>query len=483
MSPLKKIVMRISFPIALFLLFSTIYLFWGNIVLSLGLFYLGKIALILNYIVGILIWLTLAWSVIRIIDLLFWELIIELKIKKQVPTLMKQLSHIVILFIAVLGIIGVIFDQSVTGLLTASGVVGLIIGFSMKNLLSDIFNGIALNLDAPFKLGDYIFLHAPAINDSGEVLEITWRTTRLRNAKMQSIVISNHQLSTIPITNLSRNKKNKDFVEITLDNEYPFDRIETILTAATLSVEGVSNEEDINISIANISNLGIVYRVSYACDRNVKGDVVSNITQQLQLAGITSSIPKIEVKTLEQDNDVTRRSILNPRRFITNIALFKDLTPEELSLLLEQSQVFTVDKEEILVTEGESGDSMYLLAEGLLEATKQNIKSNQPELRVGFIRSGEYFGEMSLLTGSPRTATIKAKTHGTVICIPKSAIQSLFESHPSLIDAFSQIIADRELASKRALETFELPIAEEKSSLLQQVTDNIKAFFGFGGKI
>jgi small-conductance mechanosensitive channel len=126
-------------------------------------------------------------------------------------------------------------EASISGFIAASGVAGLVLGFALRGMIADFFSGIALNLDRSFSLGDHIKLDTGA---EGEVVEINWRTTVLRNLPGNHVAVPNSKISEMRIENYSRPETNHLMWSlITLDFDVPIPRAERILTAAVTQAQ------------------------------------------------------------------------------------------------------------------------------------------------------------------------------------------------------------------------------------------------------
>jgi CRP-like cAMP-binding protein len=100
---------------------------------------------------------------------------------------------------------------------------------------------------------------------------------------------------------------------------------------------------------------------------------------------------------------------------------------------------------QLLIEKGHTADSMYILIEGGLEVT---ILKDEEEVVVATIWPGDCVGEMSLLTGEPRSANVRAKTNSTLLEITKADIAPIFETHPELIEEISAVLEQRKAANQ-----------------------------------
>jgi CRP-like cAMP-binding protein len=134
----------------------------------------------------------------------------------------------------------------------------------------------------------------------------------------------------------------------------------------------------------------------------------------------------------------------------------------------------------VLVREGESGDSMFLLVEGTLHVFLE-ARGDRPRIRLAMLRPGDFFGEISLLTCEPRSATVMAVTDCLVYEITKDCMQQILSQRPEVGAALSMGVAERRLRLSAALANAspEQRIAET-GSLAQQILGKMRSYFGLG---
>ncbi|MBY0516688.1 MAG: cyclic nucleotide-binding domain-containing protein [Bacteriovoracaceae bacterium] len=99
-----------------------------------------------------------------------------------------------------------------------------------------------------------------------------------------------------------------------------------------------------------------------------------------------------------------------------------------------------IQKDDILIREGEHSAAMYWVQSGQLEVLKR--KGNE-EVKLGFIYSGELVGEMSFLDGEPRSASVKAVTECELVEIPKDVFEKVFLSQPTWFQGLVKTLTER----------------------------------------
>jgi CRP-like cAMP-binding protein len=134
---------------------------------------------------------------------------------------------------------------------------------------------------------------------------------------------------------------------------------------------------------------------------------------------------------------------------VYRLGVLKTLTLEQVTRLTDVAQIVNCRTNQLLIEKGHTADSMYILIEGGLEVTIPNDQGEQ--IVVASIWPGECVGEMSLLTGEPRSANVRAKINSTLIEITKADIAPIFESYPELIEEISIVLEQRKAANQLLL--------------------------------
>ncbi len=129
--------------------------------------------------------------------------------------------------------------------------------------------------------------------------------------------------------------------------------------------------------------------------------------------------------------------------------LFDQFPPAALEELLSSTSVHSFDTGEPLVREGDPGASLFLIEDGEVEVRTADPAGRQVSLaRLG---PGEFFGEVSILTGLPRTATVVAVSAATVIEIQRAAIDDIASRHPRVREVLERFYEERAQATVEAM--------------------------------
>ena len=257
----------------------------------------------------VLWWIVPAVFVNLAIDRCLWKPA-ERSSGRPVPTLLRWSVATLIFLLACFGVVAFVYDYTLTGLLATSGVVAMIIGLAVQLNITNLFAGVALNLERPFRVGDWIMVHGrtprPVDGVVGQVIDINWRTTRLQTADETVIVIPNGQLSEKTITNFMGPHEISRFeLVFTVDQTVPSDRVLAVIREALAEVTGTENgptdQHPPKVRIKQVTETGVEYLIHYfliprlVSPNKGRHSVNEAVLRHLREAGIELAYPKRRV--------------------------------------------------------------------------------------------------------------------------------------------------------------------------------------------
>jgi len=428
---------------------------------------------------GLAFWAVVARALSLALNYLFWDRWQEAHHHRYVPKLLKDITALAVWL--VIGIIALsqVFGVAVTGLVTASGIVIAVIGFALRGMIADIFTGIALGVEQPVETGDWIELENGKV---GRVVEMNWRATRLVTNDEVMIVIPNSYLASTPFTNFHAPEKFwRDRFRMTLGHDVPAHEAERILLSAVSQVpESTEIPRRPEVRLIEYNENGVVWEVRYwvpafARMPVVRDQVMRNALRNLALSGVR--IPRNRVEILSATHPMARRDAAREDRgLLRSMSLFEGLDDDELEQLREGLVPHVYPRGIPIVREGEAGESMFVVKEGCLEVRIRNEAGEN--VLVATQVAGMYFGEASLLTGEPRTATVTPVVDSLVLEIRKPEMAGLIERRPEIVDTLSAVLAERQLRNDEKLRDSSRAVQEaQQATLTQRIEARIARFF------
>jgi len=475
------ILKRLLVPVGFLLLFLIPTLYWDAVIFEFGSELLKRSLWIGRYVIGICLWLTLAWCVIRIIDFVVWPVFVEQRLGYMIPRLLKDFVRLVVVVTAVTVIVSVVFEKSITGFLAASGVVGLVLGFALRNMIADFFSGIALNLERSFTVGDRVQIEGSDL--TGDIVEINWRTTVIKNFTGNYLIIPNSRMASMQVENYHKPEKaHYNWHFLTLDFEVPIARAERILLAGlkqAVASFGVTETPIARVRLPNERGMEyiVVYQVpEYRFRGRMRAAVMRSIMHHLTVAGIRPVYPKHNIYTAEMPLLQVQQQP-NPYDLLQRVPLFTALDDSEMVALATSMTLHQCSAGTAIVEQGEVSASMYIVAEGLLYVYIRQAESSAP-IKVAELVPGQFFGEMALLTGEARSATVTAETDALVYEITKEDMELLLEKRPEIAEQLARLVAQYRLHDAEVMRN--LPTAQQEvevQNFTAQLMEKMRRFF------
>lgn len=220
---------------------------------------------------------------------------------------MLDLLRVLLFVVATLIGLSLLFRQDMSGILTGSGLVLAMLGFAIRNVVADTLSGIALGIEAPFRMGDWVRIETLA---EGRVQEIGWRTTRLITRDSTYVILPNSQISRQRITNFSApNKDYRDSIQLTLPVDLPAAQAKKMIEQAVVGAESIVEARKPEVQLVQYGLHGITYRVKYWVPQHnrepeCRNELFSLVDAALREQGVnltSQGVPFCAAQTMESD--------------------------------------------------------------------------------------------------------------------------------------------------------------------------------------
>src|SRR6266853_1120275 len=358
--------------------------------------------------------------VVALVNRYVWDLYFEQKRQTLIPHFLREVIGGLIFLIALLFVLssGYHAEAQLQGLLAGSGVVAIILGFAGQNFFAGIIGGISIQLNRPYKVGDWLQVG----ERFAEVMEINWRSTRLRTNDAIYLDIPNNEMVGHAIVNLHYpTEVHAMRIRVGVEYKNRPNRVKDALFRAASSADGVLAEPKVKIFLVDFADFAVVYEIKFymgnhARINEINDAVRTNVWYELKRQGITIPFP---IRTLH----VERRAAWpvhedhdEARAILRDEPLFECLSDDQIDNLVKEARLNCFGRGENVIKEGAEGDSMFILLRG---AARVWVSKNGSSIPVATLSAGDCFGEMSLLTGESRTATVQAESDCYVLEIGK----------------------------------------------------------------
>ncbi len=426
------------------------------------------------------------WCAIgRSLVLLVLDVVLERRNAQVLPKIMRDLTQGTVYAVAVLA------SLRTTGvepgsILTTSALLTAVVGLSLQETLGNLFAGLAIQIQRPFDIGDLIQFDAdPSL--AGRVVEVNWRATKVLTFDHVEVTVPNATMAKAPIrnhtkpTNISRRS-----VSVSAPYDASPETVQQILLSAAHGAPGVVADPCPSVVTANFGDSGIEYSVRFFTDRFqtrevVDGAVRDRIWYALARSGIEIPYPIRTVHMHQISADAAQRTngvrAAERERTLLAVDFLRVLPREQLEHLVVKTSARLFAPGEIVVRQADTTAEMYIVERGEVVVTLEN---DAGEVELARLVSGDFFGEMALMTGEPRSATVKTSKETSLLVINHDAFKPILDAVPELAGHISRVLAerqsDREAVAVQSQRVNEQQVYAKSSELLGA----IRSFFSLG---
>jgi small-conductance mechanosensitive channel/CRP-like cAMP-binding protein len=370
------------------------------------------------------------------INLLVISLLNPLRVDRvadRVPTILQDAIVIGLLLL----ISTFVFDEK---LLTTSAVSAVVIGFALQDTLGNAFAGLAIQSERPFHVGHWIRVG----EFEGRVMEVTWRATKLRTKAGNFVILPNNLVGKEAIINYSEPATPTRLeVEVGVSYDAPPTAVKQAIREAMQQAVCVLETPPADVVLVGFDASAMNYRArfwvaDYERDEAARDEVRTAIYYSLSRHGIEIPYPiqvQYDREWLPSDQATKER---HREALISEIDLFASLDVEERRAIAAATSVRIFGDREAIVRQGDPGHSMFIVCSG-----RASLVLEPARHVVATIEKGGYFGEMSLLTGEPRTATVLAEGDVAVLEIDAELFRRLATENPHAVESIGMVALTR----------------------------------------
>ena len=425
-------------------------------------------------IIKVILWMSLIIAIVRFANFLIFNTAFRSH-EYKISSLLRNVFSITIYIVAFFVVFSSQYPTVNLGaFFQTSTILAVILGLALQDTLGNLFAGLATQADQPFQIGDVVTI---SNKGSGVVENVSWRGVKIRTFQNKLLVISNSVLGKEAIEVAPRDHLNARIVTFTtIYASSPAKTIQTIREVVR-QVENVSPKLRPVVRIRDFNLNGVDFEIKYWLEDYSKyNDTDALIRQrvwyafqreQIEFASSTQIIhlekKKHESIFLETNDEIFER--------LSDVSIFAPLSDEETQRLAENALVRVFAPDESIVRQGQKGDSMFVIHRG---AVVVKAKEDGVSQTIRKLREGDFFGEMGLLTGEPRSATVTAQEETEVLEINDLCLKPILEGNPDLVKTLSRIIEER----RAGLDEIEAKNSETRVSDKTTVFHSIKKFFG-----
>ena len=424
-------------------------------------------------------------AIINLVSVLVFDVGLEaarLKPPRIMRDLLSALAYIVVA-INLLSRSGV----DLTGIVATSAVITLIVGFSLADTLGNVMGGMALQMERTIRVGDWVRIDAL----EGQVKEISWRQTSIETREWDTVVIPNSVLMKAQVTllghRLGEPRQHRRWIYFNVDFRYSpatvIDAVETTLQGEFIA--HVAEQPAPHCLLLDFKDSYATYAARYwltdmALPDPTDSVVRARIYYALRRANVPLSIPA-RTHFVSNENEARRerkqhQEIERRVEKLRHVELFDTLTEDEWEEMAAHLYVAPFMRGETITRQGAEAHWLYLITMGEAEV---RVAVNGTSETVARLHEGDFFGEMGMMTGEPRTATVMALTDVECYRLDKESFQRILQRRPEIAEDISHALARRrveleELREDLTEEAMRLQMQHAQGALLTRIRNFFK---------
>jgi CRP-like cAMP-binding protein len=253
-------------------------------------------------------------------------------------------------------------------------------------------------------------------------------------------------------------------------------RLRRILMEVLTRHPQIMQQRKQEVRIKSFGDQGVVYQLrfwvnNYALENKIKSDIYSHIWYRLRREKIHIPYPVREVIQTQPPEQITPTNVIE--EVLEAVELFQPLGEAARKTLAQRARIQLYGAHEEIVQQGAPGHSLYIIMHGSCRVFVWTDKDTSPR-PVAALNPGDFFGEMSLLTGAPRRATVVAKEETECLLIDKADVKDLLLAKPEVAQDLSRALAERHTALKSIADA---KGPEDTETSAAQILSKIWAFF------
>ncbi|MCE2887271.1 MAG: mechanosensitive ion channel domain-containing protein [Pseudanabaena sp.] len=388
-----------------------------------------------------LFWICVLHAALSLLNAIIFEQAKADTWRARVPKLLIDLFRLFLVLLGVAIVLAKVWNADLAGLVTALGVSSIVIGLALQDTLGSVMSGIALIFERPFSVGDWLQVGEL----TGQVIDINWRAVRLQTFEREMVIIPHKLIGNEIIRNFSRPIPiHAERIRHGFSYNDPPNLAKHVLLTTALETEGILKDPEPEIYTISYDDFAITYEVKFFIDdysniESIRDRFMSRIWYAAQRNSLTIPFP---IRTLYHFNGPTLQAKGNSKKFtesLQSVPAFVPLqNPDSVADGIDLQHYGAGEK---VIWQGVSNNALYIVIAGTALMSVRDREHIEHELLT--IKTGEFFGEMTLFSGEHSPISVTAIEDLEVMMLSANAVNQMIDRQPSFAREISQILETR----------------------------------------
>jgi small-conductance mechanosensitive channel/CRP-like cAMP-binding protein len=382
-------------------------------------------------------WFFLVVLAVKALAYFVFDYLVMGKQGKRYPKLIKDVVVFILFLVGILLIVRYYLHQDLTVLLASSAVLTVVIGFALQDVLGNLFSGIILNFEDSFKLGDWVRIG----EREGRVEQFGWRSFKIRTVDRELIVIPNQTASKAEVL-IYGGMRQPIALKVRVGAGYQDspDRVSAAILKALAAMPDVRADPAPVVQLEGYGESALEYVAKFWIDdydrhNLITSDARRRIWYAFRREAIEIPFPKRDVYLKRE-----RKESLPPEALAAALKrndVLAAIEEDDFRNLLAAAEYRAYGGGETVIREGDEGDHLYHIYSGAMNV----IKGGQVVARLG---PGDFFGEISLVTGERTNATVTAERESVVLLVSSARFKQVVDMNEAMAEKLSALITRRQ---------------------------------------
>lgn len=346
---------------------------------------------------------------------------------------------------------------------TAVGAV--VVGFALQDTLGNLFAGLAIQLERPFRVGHWVRV----AGTDAQVNEITWRATKLRTKAGNFLVVPNSLVARDTVLNYSEPAiETRLEIDIGASYDVPPNRVKAVILAAIRDEPLISTAKTPEVLVADFAASAVLYRVrlwttDFGADEILRDRVRTAVYYAFGRAGIVIPYP-MQVQIEKEETPPVLPAVDDTARVLAQVPIFAALSEAQRTDLARVARFGLYAAHDAVVRQGDAGASMFVVVRGEVVVTLAGVSGE-----VARMGAGGFFGEMSLLTGDARNATVRTSGDTELLEITADDFRRFVLENPAAVEIVGVAAAKRRAELAQHAASASAVVIEAPQGLLERM--------------